>query len=441
MLQDLNYGTNIEPIQPVLKKMQAQIDYLDKAKANCMNVKTCNCSGYITFSIDNDGNETITGKHNLAVPICGYTDIETPLNDLLTSGGGGLATCVLQDACNCYGAIFLGNGCDGEYSRIGINSDLSYNNDTLHAPNISTITATLSNICTCNGLSIDSTIEIKNGDIKAIGPTNCSIVSNTGCGTFTNQVTTPTVEANTLCEVSNIYSSTNIISFKDKNNITLGSINGTAICFTDGNFTNVNTNNFSASVLSNKCGYLGEATNSLLVAACNANNVIIQNGCGCQLTLADNCLKYDKLLDIGDAYWVFSSASAVSIGKGAVTFNCDTSQVTYALGKRGTYGSTRTVTWLGISKQCDVFKMLREIIPDDGSSRTWSIYGVSDYTEALGRKVAPVYLQQDNDNSCFVLWGFPVFNGSNDVSVPISTIYNGCECPVNSSFTFTITIR
>jgi len=424
MLQDLNYGTSIEPTQSVLKKMQAQIDYLDKAKANCTNVKTCNCSGYITFSIDDDGNETITGKHNLAVPICGYTDIETPLNDLLTCGGGGLATCVLQDACNCYGAIFLGNGCDEEYSRIGVNSDLTYNNDTLHTPNISAVTATLSNICTCNGLSIDGKVEIKNG-----------------CGTFTNKVTTPAVEANDLCEVSNICSSTNIINFKDKNNTALGSINGTAICFTDGNFTNVNTTNFNASVLSNKCGYLGEATNSLLVAACNANNVIIQNGCGCQLTLADNCLKYDKLLDIGDAYYVLSGASAVSIGKGAVAFNCETSQVTYALGQRGTYGSTRTVTWLDITKQCDVFKMLREIIPDDGSSRTWSIYGVSEYTEALGRKVAPIYLQQDSDDSCFVLWGFPVFNGTNDVALPISTIYNGCECPVDASFTFTITTR
>ena len=266
MLQDLNYGTTIEPTQSVLKKMQAQIDYLDKAKASCVNVKTCNCDGYITFSMDYDGNETITGKHNLAVPICGYTDIETPLNDLLTCGGGGLATCVLQDACNCYGAIFLGNGCDGEYSRIGINNDLTYNNDTLHTPNISAVTATLSNICTCNGLSIDNAVEIKNG-----------------CGIFTNKVTTPTVEANALCEVSNIYSSTNIINFKDKNNTALGSINGTAICFTDGNFTNVNTNNFSAHSIGNDCGYLGEVSGYVGLFACGTNNIKLVTGDDCVL--------------------------------------------------------------------------------------------------------------------------------------------------------------
>lgn len=435
MLQDLNYGTNIEPTQTVLKKVQAQIEYLENVKANCVNMQSCNCDGYITFSMDYDGNETITGKHNLAVPICGYTDIETPLNDLLTSGGGGLATCVLQDVCNCYGTIFLGNGCDGEYSRIGINNDLTYNNDTLHTPNISTVTATLSNICTCNGLSIDSTVEIKNGDIKAIGPSNCSIVSNTGYGTFTNKVTTSTVEANTLCEVSNIYSSTNIISFKDKNDTALGSINGTAICFTDGNFTNVNTtnvnatnvntNNFSAHSIGNDCGYLGETSGYVGLFACGANNIKLVTGDACVFELGCNKMHYSNVINIQEYGSPYTDVSAVAIGKDACNYSFGCASVTYARGKAGTMGSTHTVHWEANTKQCDVYKAINCVIGAHEDNAVWSVYGKTEFLEPAGRKMAPMFVS--SATNCFVFSGFPYWNGSADITFPFLSVNSSCE--------------
>lgn len=437
MLQDLNYGTNIEPIQPVLKRMQAQIDYLDKAKANCVNMQSCNCDGYITFSMDYDGNETIKGKHNLAVPICGYTDIETPLNDLLTSGGGGLATCVLQDACNCYGAIFLGNGCDGVYSRIGINSDLSYNNDTLHTPNISTITATLSNICTCNGLSIDNTVEIKNGEIKAIGPSSCSIVSNTGCGTFTNKVTTPTVETSTLCEVSNINSSTDIIYFKDKYDVTLGSINGTAICFTDGNFTNVNTTNFTASNIGNKCGYLGEISGYVGLFACGTNNIKLVTGDACVFELSCNKMHYSNVINIQEAGSPYSGVSAIAVGKDASNYSFGCAHIIYARGNGGTMGSTHTVHWEAGTKQCDVYKAIYCAIGAHEDNATWSVYGKTEFLEPLGRKMAPMFVS--SGANCFSFSGFPYWSGSADITFPFLTVISGCEDGVLAGGTVTIT--
>lgn len=242
MLNDLNTeNTMLEPTQSVIKRMRAQIDYLDHNKANCVDICACNRDGFVTFSVDCDGNETIKGKRNFATPICGFTNVEDSLTCLLTDGGGGLATKVMQYGCN-EGTLLLGNGCVDEYTNINVNNCLHYNNDTLYAPNINTIGAVIENISTTDGLTIDSNVTIKNGIVQ----TGCSAMDCDGNATFTCSVTTNDIYSANVSNVTNIKAATDNLCFFDGNSNPLGKIDGDTVCFNNACFTNATVTNLSA---------------------------------------------------------------------------------------------------------------------------------------------------------------------------------------------------
>lgn len=167
--------------------LQKQIDYLDHSKADCINIRGCNPNGYITFAIDCNGNETITGIRNLASPIDGYTTVESLLTDLAGRGGGDLATKIKLHTTNTSGSIPIVPASDGTYEEICFSPILTADNASLTVDG---------KIITCN-------------DIDTNGHTVCAY----------NGVFTGTVQADALCSAS-------VIS--------TGPVSGTSASFTSG---------------------------------------------------------------------------------------------------------------------------------------------------------------------------------------------------------------
>ena len=173
-----------DTIQPMDKKvtcLQKQIDYLDHAKADCINIRGCNPNGYITFAIDCDGNETITGIRNLANSIDGYTTVESLLTDLAGRGGGDLATKIKVHATNAAGAIPIVPACDSTYQEVCFSPILTADNA---------------------GLTVDGKL-ITCGDIDTNGHTVCG-----ADGTFTGTVGANAVNAASVTSTGNVSGAT-----------------------------------------------------------------------------------------------------------------------------------------------------------------------------------------------------------------------------------------
>ena len=182
MLNDLNYiDDTIQPIDKKVTCLQKQIDYLDHAKADCINIRGCNPNGYITFAIDCNGNETITGIRNLANPIDGYTTVESLLTDLAGRGGGDLATKIKVHATNAGGSIPIVPAYDSTYQEVCFSPILTADNA---------------------GLTVDGRL-ITCGDIDTNGHTICGYN-----GTFTGTVSANTVNAASINSTGNVSGAT-----------------------------------------------------------------------------------------------------------------------------------------------------------------------------------------------------------------------------------------
>lgn len=188
-----------DTIQPMDKKvtcLQKQIDYLDHAKADCINIRGCNPDGYITFAIDCNGNETISGIRNLASPIDGYTTVESLLTDLAGRGGGDLATKIKVHATNAGGAIPIVPAYDSTYQEVCFSPILTADNASL---TVDGKLITCNDIDT-NGHTVCGSDATFTGTVSA-NAVNAGSVNSTGtvCGTgatFTS-VATPSVTSGT----------------------------------------------------------------------------------------------------------------------------------------------------------------------------------------------------------------------------------------------------
>lgn len=174
----MNYiDDTIQPIDKKVTCLQKQIDYLDHAKADCINIRGCNPNGYITFAIDCDGNETITGIRNLASPIDGYTTVESLLTDLAGRGGGDLATKIKVHATNAGGSIPIVPALDSTYQEVCFSPILTADNA---------------------GLTVDGKL-ITCGDIDTNGHTVCG-----ANGTFTGTVGANAVNAASVTSTGSV---------------------------------------------------------------------------------------------------------------------------------------------------------------------------------------------------------------------------------------------
>lgn len=198
MLNDLNYiDDTIQPMDKKVTCLQKQIDYLDHAKADCINIRGCNPNGYITFSIDGNGNETITGIRNLASPIDGYTTVESLLTDLAGRGGGDLATKIKVHSTNAGGSIPIVPASDGTYQEVCYSPILTADNAGLTVDG---------KLITCNDIDTNGHT-ICGADATFTGTVRANVVStgsvnSTGnvsgaTGSFTTSVTTPSVTSGT----------------------------------------------------------------------------------------------------------------------------------------------------------------------------------------------------------------------------------------------------
>jgi len=182
LLNDLNYiDDTIQPIDKKVTCLQKQIDYLDHAKADCINIRGCNPNGYITFAIDCNGNETISGIRNLASPIDGYTTVESLLTDLAGRGGGDLATKIKVHATNAGGSIPIVPAYDSTYQEVCFSPILTADNA---------------------GLTVDGKI-ITCGDIDTNGHTICGYN-----GSFTGTVGANAVNAASVCSTGSVSGAT-----------------------------------------------------------------------------------------------------------------------------------------------------------------------------------------------------------------------------------------
>ena len=190
----MNYiDDTIQPIDKKVTCLQKQIDYLDHAKADCINIRGCNPNGYITFAIDCDGNETITGIRNLANSIDGYTTVESLLTDLAGRGGGDLATKIKVHATNAGGSIPIVPAYDSTYQEVCFSPILTADNAGLTVDG---------KLITCNDIDTNGhTVCGANGTFTCtVGANAVNAASVTSTGTvsgatasFTNSVTTPLV--------------------------------------------------------------------------------------------------------------------------------------------------------------------------------------------------------------------------------------------------------
>ena len=190
----MNYiDDTIQPIDKKVTCLQKQIDYLDHAKADCINISGCNPNGYITFAIDCNGNETITGIRNLASPIDGYTTVESLLTDLAGRGGGDLATKIKVHATNAGGSIPIVPALDSTYQEVCFSPILTADNAGLTVDG---------KLITCNDIDTNGhTVRGADGTFTgtvSANAVNAASVTSTGSvsgatGSFTNSVTTPLV--------------------------------------------------------------------------------------------------------------------------------------------------------------------------------------------------------------------------------------------------------
>ena len=199
----MNYiDDTIQPIDKKVTCLQKQIDYLDHAKADCINIRGCNPNGYITFAIDCNGNETISGIRNLSAPIDGYTTVESLLTDLAGRGGGDLATKIKVHATNAGGSIPIVPAYDSTYQEVCFSPILTADNAGLTVDG---------KLITCGDIDTNGhTICGYNGSFTGTvgaNTVNAASVNSTGnvsgaTASFTNSVTTPLVcgsDSLTLC--------------------------------------------------------------------------------------------------------------------------------------------------------------------------------------------------------------------------------------------------
>ena len=190
----MNYiDDTIQPIDKKVTCLQKQIDYLDHAKADCINIRGCNPNGYITFAIDCNGNETISGIRNLASPIDGYTTVESLLTDLAGRGGGDLATKIKVHATTSGGSIPIVPALDSTYQEVCFSPILTADNASL---TVDGKLITCNDIDT-NGHTVCGSAATFTGTVSA-NAVNAASVTSTGnvsgaTASFTNSVTTPLV--------------------------------------------------------------------------------------------------------------------------------------------------------------------------------------------------------------------------------------------------------
>lgn len=160
MLQDIVYTDS--PLTPEIaedKKIKQQIKYLENTKADCVNICGCNTNGYITFQIDGNGNERITGSRYFSTPLCGIQTVETALSQLLAEGHGELATCVLVSCTSTVGPIASVGSCNGQYVGVCYYPNITTDGNTLTSPGLCSSTATITTVCntTLNGYEVNAT--------------------------------------------------------------------------------------------------------------------------------------------------------------------------------------------------------------------------------------------------------------------------------------------
>lgn len=273
MLNDLNYiDDTIQPMDKKVTCLQKQIDYLDHAKADCINIRGCNPNGYITFAIDCNGNETITGIRNLTSPIDGYTTVESLLTDLAGRGGGDLATKIKVHATNAGGSIPLVPASDSTYQEVCYSPILTADNAGL---TIDGKLITCNDIDT-NGHTVCGTDGTFTGTVRANVVSTASVTSTgTVCGTdatFTS-VTTPSVTSGTSALVlqgdGNPLSIDGIGACLAHGCFCVPTLHSTTSCVTgtaDIETANITTANICTAVISNlQLGYMSyDSTNDNL---------------------------------------------------------------------------------------------------------------------------------------------------------------------------------
>lgn len=340
MLNDLNYiDDTIQPIDKKVTCLQKQIDYLDHAKADCINIRGCNPNGYITFAIDCNGNETITGIRNLASPIDGYTTVESLLTDLAGRGGGDLATKIKLHATNAGGSIPIVPASDGTYQEVCYSPILTADNAGLTVDG---------KLITCNDIDTNGhTISGSDGTFTGtVGANSVNAASVTSTGnvsgataSFTNSVTTPLVyngnalvlcgDGNTLsidgvgaclahgcfC-VPTLYSCTSCVT--DTANITAASIctacidtatiNNLQLCYMSYDSTNDNLKIGNNSTVTNTRNYIISGSD---VTACGCTTFINST--------ANIAVPTDSVFINSSVYY---NASGVYINGSPVRVNC-----------------------------------------------------------------------------------------------------------------------
>ena len=335
-----------DTIQPMDKKvtcLQKQIDYLDHAKAECINIRGCNPNGYITFAIDGNGNETITGIRNLASPIDGYTTVESLLTDLAGRGGGDLATKIKLHATNAGGSIPIVPALDSTYQEVCYSPILTANNSGLTVDG---------KIITCNDIDTNGhtvcgadgtfTGTVRANTVSAASVNSTGSVSGVS-GSFTNSVTTPSVTSGTSALVlsgdGNPLSIDGIGACLTYGCFCVPTLYSTTSCVTDtANITNVNitgTANICTAVINNiQLGYVttNSTTGLSLVNACTNERVWLTDtaiGIGNassapsaqSVSIGTDSYATDCSVAIG-RYACSISDNGIAIGCGACTFSC-----------------------------------------------------------------------------------------------------------------------
>lgn len=390
------------------------IQNLYDVKATCINGTFCNSNGNITLQSRENGDEYISGKHLLAEPICGYSDIETPLEEILSSGSGGLATKILTEDLTSLSSykVAVIDGESGSYNDVktvpGFTACIVYDGPTICDTIIQTGTICAKTAIYTDCIGFNSSSLCIDGDIET--PGNISTCNISATGSVSNSCFTidsngnacfASVCTNNLKEVNDICSSTNIINFKDKCGCQLGCINGTAINFNTGNFTNLNTTNLNttnfnvetihSNSISNDYGCIGGDADSLIIGACGTRNIIIQNGCGYQLTLDDNCIKYGSIFNvdrcndnIAIGHYACATGGTTAIGTNACSYVCGGSSIDTKVCVNDIGGIIRIQAECD-ALLCDVFKVLDSTVRRNmTASGNWSFGAGTSVTGQFG---------------------------------------------------------
>ena len=341
MLNDLNYiDDTIQPMDKKVTCLQKQIDYLDHAKADCINIRGCNPNGYITFAIDCNGNETISGIRNLASPIDGYTTVESLLTDLAGRGGGDLATKIKLHATNAAGAIPIVPASDGTYEEVCFSPILTANNAGL---TVDGKLITCNDIDT-NGHTVCGSNATFTGTVSSNAICTASVTSTgavSGNSASFNSVTTPLIcngNALVLCGDGNPLSIDGVGACLTYGCFCVPTLYSQTSCVTDtANITNVNICNacIGTAVIDNiQLGYVttNSTTGLSLVNACTNGRVWLTDtaiGIGNassapsaqSVSIGTYSYATDCSVAIGRCASSFSD-NGIAIGCGASTFSC-----------------------------------------------------------------------------------------------------------------------